>query len=359
MSVSDVTYDPHWDAFLAATPGGDHAQTGLWAGMKAWQGWRVARVIVRRDERIVGGAQLLLRPIPLVGAVGYVPRGPICAPDEPTAARVVVRALRQLTARRGVRCLIVQPPLHGERVARELVAHGFRGSVLEPQPAHAVLIDLHRDLDEILASMHSKTRYNLRLGQRKGVVVRDGAEGDLDTFHRLLVATARRQGFEAEPREYYSELWRRLGPAGHVKLFLVDYAGETVSAELAVAFGDTVTYKRGAWSGRHGTCRPNEVMHWEVIKSAKAAGYRFYDLEGIDPKLAARLASGTLQVDAVPRSLTSFKLGFGGSVTLTPGSYAYVPNPVLRGAYTAVSAKLEDRGLMEKAEPLLRSIIRG
>ena len=68
--VSYESDDPAWDAFLAATPGGDHLQTSLWAQVKAPFGWRAARVVVTRDDRIVGGVQLLIRPLPLLGRLG-------------------------------------------------------------------------------------------------------------------------------------------------------------------------------------------------------------------------------------------------------------------------------------------------
>ena len=40
---------------------------------------------------------------------------------------------------------------------------------------------------------------------------------------------------------------------------------EPVSAMLAIPFGDTVVYKRGAWTGEHGALRPNEALHWAAI----------------------------------------------------------------------------------------------
>src|SRR5437867_1763664 len=135
---------------------------------------------------------------------------------------------------------------------------GFRPTWLEPQPAHAVLIDLSRSLDELLAGMKGKTRYNLRLGQRKGITVREGTESDLDTFHRLLVATSQRQGFSIQSRSYFAEMWRIFAPPGHLKLFMAEYEGEAISAALTIPFGDTVTYKRGAWSGRQSNVHANE-----------------------------------------------------------------------------------------------------
>ena len=68
-----------WDAFLTKVPRAPYQQSSLWAKVKAGQGWRSALVTVTRDGSIHGGAQLLYRSIPLVGAVGFVARGPVLA----------------------------------------------------------------------------------------------------------------------------------------------------------------------------------------------------------------------------------------------------------------------------------------
>jgi peptidoglycan pentaglycine glycine transferase (the first glycine) len=359
VSVSDQTPDPAWDEFLARTPGGDHAQTSLTAELRALLGWRVARVVVRRAGLIVGGAQLLLRSLPFAGAFGYVPRGPLCALDDPVLARLTVDALRGAARERGVQYLIVQPPLGGEAVAGELVARGFRPTWLEPQPAHAVLIDLGRGLDDLLGGMRGKTRYNLRLGQRKGVTVREGTERDLDTFYQLLLATSQRQRFPVQSREYFDAMWRIFAPPGYLKLFLAEHEGRALSAALTIPFGDTVTYKRGAWSGHLGNLHANEAMHWAAIGWARAQGYRYYDLEGIDPQIARGVACGEVEVGSLPQSVTSFKLGFGGRVVLSPGNYDYVFNPLLRQAYTTISPRLAGWPLMAKVENAVRGRGRG
>jgi peptidoglycan pentaglycine glycine transferase (the first glycine) len=354
IATSERVDDRDWDAFLAGTPGGDHAQTSLWAALKATVGWTVARVVASRGGEIVGGAQMLLRALPLAGAVGYVPRGPLCALDDPALARAVVDALRGAARARGVRYLIVQPPLDGHAVARALVAGGFRPTWLEPQPAHAVLIDLSQSLDGLLGQMKGKTRYNLRLGQRRGIAVREGGAEDLDTFYRLLVATGQRQRFPVQSREHFAEMWRLFAPPGHLKLFLAEHEGEAISAALTIPFGDTVTYKRGAWSGRQGNVHANEVLHWAAIGWARAHGYRYYDLEGIDAQTARRVASGEVEVGAGPRSVTAFKLGFGGKVVLSPGNYDYVSNPLLRQVYAALAPRLVGTRLAVRLESVAR-----
>ena len=300
MQVSDELDDPAWDAFLARTPGGHHTQTSLWAQVKAAVGWRSTRIVVTRAGRTVAGAQLLLRPLGVIGAVGYVPRGPLCAVDEPDAAAIVMDELLRIARRRRVRYLSVQPPCNGEALAAALARRGFQPSPREVEPTATVVLDLNGSPDELLANMKMRTRYNVRLGLRKGITVREGTDADVPTFHRLLLATGGRQRFSTHSEEYFQQVWRILGSRGHAKLFLADYQGEPLSAMFALAFGECVYVWRAAWSGGHGNRRPNEALHWAAITWARAQGYRHYDFEGIDPRLARHLVDQERSKHDVP-----------------------------------------------------------
>ena len=47
----------------------------------------------------------------------------------------------------------------------------------------------------MLARMKQKTRYNLRLAQKKGVTVRAGTAADLPMLYRMYAETSVRDGF--------------------------------------------------------------------------------------------------------------------------------------------------------------------
>jgi lipid II:glycine glycyltransferase (peptidoglycan interpeptide bridge formation enzyme) len=340
VRISHGTEDPEWDAFLVHTPGGHHVQTSLWAQVKALLGWRAVRVVVTQGERIVAGVQMLMRPLWLFGSIGYVPKGPLFASQDPLVSRLVVDELERVARAHRSQYLIVQPPCEVGALSNRLLRKGFEPSSTHVAPVATVAIDLVKDLDDILAQMKAGTRRNVRLSQRRGITVREGAAGDLPAFHRLLVATGQRQGFSPYPEEYFTEMWRVLDPSGYVRLFVAEYAGEAVSALLLIPFGDTAIYKKGAWSGRHGDRRPNEALHWTAIQWAKSQGYRYYDFEGINPEAARAIASGEPLPDFLTQTVTRFKLGFGGQLFLYPGPYDYVCNPVLRWAYTTLYRKI-------------------
>jgi lipid II:glycine glycyltransferase (peptidoglycan interpeptide bridge formation enzyme) len=298
------------------------------------------RIVVTQSKQIVAGMQLLMRPLPFVGAVGYVTKGPLFTSDDPTLTEFVINELHQVSKAHHVRYLVMQPPNNGESLACQLPHWGFRLGSIAVAPTATVLVDLTKNLDDILAQMRKKTRYGIRRGLREGVTVREGTEDDMPTFYRILVATSQRRQFSLHPEEYFAKMWQVFHPWGYIKLFLVEYDGEAVSAHLVIPFGDTVIAKRGGWTGCYGRCRPNEMLEWATIKWAKSQGYRYYDLEGIDPKAARAIVRGEPLSGSLTQSVTSFKLGFGGQVVLYPEPYDYVYDPLLRWVYSKISTPI-------------------
>ena len=349
VQVSQTVEDSEWDGYIADAPGGNHAQTSLWAQVKALRGWKAVRIKVIQDEQIVAGAQLLLRSLRLVGTIGYVPKGPVISSSDPELPRFVMEKLHELVRAYRLQYLLVQPPSNGDNLATHLPDRGFCQSLTRVMPAATVLIDLSHPLDKILAGMRKKTRYGVRRSQKDGVTVREGAQDDLPTFHRLLTATSQRQGFSPFPLGYFSDMWHILDPPGYLKLFISEYEGEPVSAQLILSFGDTATAKQFGWSGRHGVHRPNEALDWATIKWAKSHGYRYYDLEGIDRDAAKAALSGEAIPEALQQTPTSYKLGFGGQVVSFPDAIEYVHNPLLRGAYFIVFPKIAKWPLVNRA----------
>ena len=344
--TAEVVDEQTWNRFVQNAPGGHHVQSAEWAAIKGHLGWGSTRVCVWRDGEIVAGAQMLLRPLSILGAAGYVPKGGVFGEYSERNAADLVAALHRAAREHRVRFLIVQPADNGHRFAEYLQRSRFAPSSVRAIPVATTRIDLSQSLDAIMKNMKSKTRYNVRLAGRKGVVVRDGTLADLARFHGMLQATAERQGFSDYPLAYFEKMWAEFAPQGQLKLFVAEHEGEPLSMLLAIAFGETVLFKKGAWSGKGGKLHPNEAMHWRAISWAKAHGFRYYDFEGMEESVVRQILAGEKpeQVDAVTR----FKLGFGGEVRINPGVFEYIYNPVLRWGYQKVYPRLREHELMQK-----------
>jgi peptidoglycan pentaglycine glycine transferase (the first glycine) len=325
---------------VAGAEDGHYAQSTAWASFKAKAGWRVARLTVDRNGATLAGAQMLIRPLPLVGSIGYVPEGPVVAGHSGEVVDALLDGLLQLCRAVRIRYLVVKPARVNTDLVARLELRGFRDNArfTASTTSATVRVDLTPDPEQMLARMRKSTRGNIRRGLSRGLRPREGTAEDFERFLRLEAMAADRKGFSTMTRARHKQLWKAFSEAGLARVFLVeDEDGEAVSAQLAVPFGGTMYTMLMAWSGQHSSRKPNELLEWTAMMWAKERGYRYYDFEGVSSGNAA--AGGA---DRQDRYVSDYKLGYGGQVIQTSAAaYELVPNPVLRWGYRSVLPRLE------------------
>ena len=88
----------------------------------------------------------------------------------------------------------------------------LRKNPVDIQPPDSTLVDLTGTEEEILEKMHSKWRYNIRLSERKGVVIHRYLGNDInlsekiDKFYELTKITNARDGNASHAKSYYLDL---------------------------------------------------------------------------------------------------------------------------------------------------------
>jgi lipid II:glycine glycyltransferase (peptidoglycan interpeptide bridge formation enzyme) len=305
IRVSDVVNDPDWDRFVISVPGGHHVQTSLWAQLKARQGWKCVRVILEDGDQIIGGAQVLARSYFGVGSIGYVQRGPVLLGNSLSLLEPIAEGLKRITRSFWIGLLYIEPPSTYDGSVDILERFEFRISKLQLNTLATTRIDLRLEPNVLLQSMRNSTRRNVIKASKSFLTVRDGSEKDISLFYDILQKTAIRQGFVCDSMEFFVEMWKLFHPVGFLKLNIVEHDGEVVATDWMVPFGNTVVSKRAAWNGRFGNQRPNDLLTWSSILWAREHGYSYYDFDGV-------------RLSEPERTVSSFKLGFGGEVVPLP-----------------------------------------
>lgn len=333
-------FDPVlWDAFSKEAETGHLLQSWGWGELKAPFGWLPIRVAALEHGHIVAAAQVLCRHLPLdLVTLAYMPRGPMLS--QPLSLRSpdseLIEAVLSTCRRRRAVMLKLEPEWLDTEVARQwMSAWRLSASSWSVQPRRTVLVDLRSDEDDILAQMKPKTRYNIRLAERKGIVVAQGTADDLPDFHRLLLTTGERASFGVHTLDYYRRAWGLFRERDSVALFLARYSGRTLAAILVIAWGKTAYYMYGGSSDEERQRMPTYLLQWEAMRWAKARGRQLYDLWGIPDvdesevgeDIQAAEASGVLSHGM--GGLYRFKRGFGGQETRYIGACDAVLNPVL------------------------------
>lgn len=336
-----------WDAFISTRPNTSILQTSAWGQLKSRFGWSADRIALQRNDAIVAGALVLFRPLPLrLGTLAYSPRGPLLDLADTELSTALMRALDDLTRRRRAVLLKIEPDTRASASQSdydERLAHlGFRPSPHIVQPPRTSVIDLTRSEDDILAAMHHKTRYNIRLSARKGVIVREATRSDLPAFNELMRATGSRDGFGVHSSEYYQTAFDLFVEQGTAKLFVAEVESQLVAALFAFTSGKHAWYFYGASGNMHRKLMPNYALQWRTIQWAKSLDCTEYDLWGIPDEDDESLEAQYLNRRDGLWGVYRFKRGFGGKNVRYVGAFDRVYNPLLYRLYLLV---LKYRGI--------------
>ena len=280
--------------------GGGFLQSWEWGTFQEKAGMPVMRL---RGEGVL--AQLVRRSLPLGRSYWYCPRGPL--------GEGGVQALLASEEVRGADFLRVEPPEMptGARKVRAV------------QPPRTLIVDLRQEPETLLAAMHEKWRYNIRLAERKGVRAYLAGAQDASAFGifwGLMEETTARDDFHAHDKDYYRLMLETLSgdPATDgrtrpvARLLFAELDGKVLAANLMLYFGTKAIYLHGASSRERREVMAPQALHWQAMRDAKNWGYAAYDFWGIAPEDAPKHPWA---------GVTRFKRGFGGAPVDYPGTF--------------------------------------
>jgi len=190
--------------------------------------------------------------------------------------------------------------------------------VKDVQPKDTWILDLNKELKELLAQMHPKTRYNIGLARKKDVTITISKESkDLKYFLQLIKKTANRQQITVHPEKYYKLLWQTLLKHKAGELYIAKLDDKVIAVNLMVKFGQATTYLHGASDYQYRKYMAPHLLQWQAIKEAQNKGCEIYDFWGVAP-----------EDNSQPnwQGITRFKQGFGGQRISSPGALSFVYN---------------------------------
>lgn len=252
--------------------------------------------------------------------VGYFPKGPL-----PTAD--MVSALRKVGNKH--RAIFIQLEPNVVKTEIPLTVAGLRPSHHPLFTRYTFVLDLTKSEEELLKSMHPKTRYNLKVATKHAVTVHeDNSPEAFAEYMRLNEETTGRQGFYAHNRRYHETMWRVMRREGLAHLFTATYQGKTLAAWIIFAWNNTLYYPYGTSSREHRDVMAPTLLLWEIVRWGKANGYTAFDLWG---------AIGPNPDPNDPwYGFHRFKQGFSPTLVEFVGSYDLVLRPALYRLYTLI-----------------------
>lgn len=316
----DSKNQARWDSFVKNHKQGSFLESFKWGELQKKEGKKIWRFAIEDKGKYLGAMLLIKQNLPLGFSYLYSPMGPAMslANLELKIGKDLMAKIYDIAEEEKSIFLRLEPKTN----SLSKIPIGFVKS-FQVQPNNTQILDLTKSEEEILKEMHYKTRYNIRLADRRGIIVQesDGNNEDLDIFYKLTLETSRRAGISCHPKRHYQEILDVLG-SDMARLYLAKYKDKIIAAAIVIYFGNIATYVHGASSDEFRNLQAPHLVQWRAIQYAKSIGCKQYDFGGIAPEDANENHPWA--------GITKFKKGFGGYSESYMGSIDF---PYRQGLY--------------------------
>jgi len=278
-------------------------QSRLWMEVLRQEGKKIIELSYGND--ILFGVE---QPLPVIGAYAYFPR--LCALSESMTVTMATLSYNWVRADVCDDAMLKQMHACGKKIIK--APHDM-------QPRQNLIVDITLSEEELLARMKSKTRYNVRLAQKKGVEVFATREKKhIDVFCNLVEETARRKHIVAHKRSHYHVIFAHMPPEV-MQLYVARYNDRIIAANMVSFYNGVATYLHGATADKYRNVMAPFLLQWQAMVDAKKKGCVWYDFGGVFPA----------DTDVGKQGITRFKTGFAPHVQpyTTQGSYDMVLSP--------------------------------
>ncbi len=368
----------NWNEIISKLPNPHFLQSYEWGQVKAKYGWTPFYAVWTDDGKfhvsqitdnwslntdhciaacLILKKQILSRGFAARLSILYAPKGPLLDWSNESLRTRVLNDLQAFAKKQGAVFLKIDPDIvigrgvpnsegdvtenSGQAARAELSRRGWVYSSDQIQFRNTVLIDLSASEEEMLARMKPKTRYNIRLAEKKGVSARVSALDDLPMLYKMYAETSIRDGFVIRDENYYMTVWR-LFMQSQPSTFdfrpltiplIAEVNNTPVAAIFLFMFAGRAYYVYGMSRNLHREKMPTYLLQWEAMKIAKANGCAAYDLWG-----APEVFDESDSMWGVYR----FKEGLGGEVIRTLGAYDFAPTKLWYKLYAEVMPRVLD-----------------
>ncbi len=345
MEIQIITNHNQWNTWFNKAENSPFQQSWEWGEILIAEGKTVERLAVVENGEVLLLAQITYQSLPLSSKYAYAAAGPVFAKNQESGMKNQgYESLCEHLKKQGCTFFRLEP-LHAIQDTKYQIQKS-----LDLTPSTTSVLDLRKPFDTLLATMHKNTRYSIRQAESKGVVVKQ--EKKFDIFWTLMRKTSERNKLRLHGKRHYEIILENKNCAQ-----LTAYKDSTpIATAVFWHFGDTLTYLFAASDYEFHDLQAPYLIQKCAIELAKSLGCTQYDFFGIAPRTChpdpfASLRAGStggisvqsneteISRGVAPRNdskgydydrthkyagITKFKLGFGGEVVSTPGTFDVV-----------------------------------
>ena len=264
--------------------------------------------------------QLTFHRLPITDyRIGYLPRSVFPSKD-------ILNFLSDYAKKNKIIFIKIEPNI--EKSKLQVTSYKLQSSPHPLFPSWTQVLDLNKTEDELLKSFHSKTRYNIRLAEKKGVVIKEMSNKEgFEIFSKLYFETCKRQKYFGHSPKYHKIVWESM-KKDLAHILIAFYNDVPLASYELFYFKNVFYYPYGGTSLEYRNLMPSNLLMWEAIKLGKKLGAKKFDMWG-------SLGPNYEQSNDWA-GFTRFKEGYSTKFVEFVGSYDLVINPILYKIYNAI-----------------------
>lgn len=282
---NDKNFDPnHIAANIPFT------QASFYGNWQESLGRTVRRFLVYSDKEIIAYFQLIKYPLLLGKNYLYIPYGPVTKDFSKEFFSYIKKEIEGIA--KNENAIFVRLDFTPS-VSNDVLSEFFTKAPFYTyhsayfQPRAEWFLELKKTEDELLAGMHEKTRYSIRLSERKGItaeIITEDFEKYFEIFYELMAETAKRNCFSLHQKSYYKNIFQNLSKIENTYLSIAMYGQKVLAIDLVIVFGGIANYVFGGSSSDERNRMPTYLAQWKAICYAKQIGCNYYNFGGISTK---------------------------------------------------------------------------
>jgi len=290
----DRATSAEWSQMLDLFDDANIYQTAAYGAVR-WGERNLSRLVLKRDDEVVGMAQLrIIRPTPLKFGMAYLRWGPIwerlARPlDSEVPIRLAVAIEEEYVKRRKLFVRILPNAFVGSPRAEvfQSTFSQFTQEINESGDAYRTFVmDLTPPLEDLRCRLDKKWRNQLSRSERNQltVVSGDGSEG-YRAFCEIYSQMRERKAFQTTvDADEFGRIQESLTESQRIHVMICEDRGIPVAGLVASAMGNSAIYLLGATSDAGLNAKGAYLLQWTLICWLKQRGIKLYDLGGIDPE---------------------------------------------------------------------------
>lgn len=201
-------------------------------------------------------------------------------------------------------------------------------------------LSLQADRENLFRSFKkTQVQQPIQKALRNNLVAEEHAdERAIDIFYSIHLKTRKRLGTPIQPKSFFRTFYNEVLVKGLGFIILVRENNKYIAGGVFAGFAQTLTYKFGAYDPDFLHLRPNNLMLWTAITTAKDKGYFIFDFG---------------RTDLDNEGLRSFKSAWG--TVESPLFYSYYP--FAPSNWLSVIRKKVIRPLIQVSPPFVCRIV--